>query len=180
MSEYIYIHIYTYTYMHAYVYIYTHVCIQIRWTCTYIFKYTHIHMYIYKHIYIYNTHINPVCEETLGSLVLQYIYMYVTENTPNVCFVFLQLCSSQSDTLRPDPPTFYMYICIYVYAYIYMYSCIHIYICMCIYVCVYKKHIYTYTYICMYPLLESRLLWGLGFLQTHFLYHIYIVTTSST
>ena len=81
----------------------------------YVYTYDgHAHIFLnllYTNTYTYNTHINPVCEETLGPLVLEYIYIYVTENTPNVCFVFL---------LRPDPPTIY----IYVHMYMYIYACI--------------------------------------------------------
>ena len=100
-------------------------------------------LYTNTYTYITHPHINPVCEETLGPLVLEYIY--VTENTPNVCFVFL---------LRPDPPTIYIYVHMYMYIYMHVYSIVYIYIYLCMYVCVYmsacvhKKHIYTH--ICMY------------------------------
>ena len=131
MSVYIYIHIYTYTY--AYVYIYIYVCIHIRWTCTYIFKCPFKYI-IYKHIYIYNTHINPVCEETLGPLVLEYIYIYVTENTPNVCFVFLQL-SARAKAIPSD-----QILPLYIYIYVHMYM--HVYIYTCMYTSTVDMHIY--------------------------------------
>ena len=97
--------------MHMSIYIY--VCIHIRWTCTYMFKYI-----IYKHIYIYNTHINPVCEETLGPLVLEYIYICYGKHTKCLLCLSTALCSSQSDTLRPDPPTIYIYVHMYMYIYV--------------------------------------------------------------
>ena len=142
--------------MHMSIYIY--VCIHIRWTCTYIFKCPFKYI-IYKHIYIYNTHINPVCEETLGPLVLEYINIYICYGKHTKCLLCLStaLCSSQSDTLRPDPPTIYIYICTYVYACIYicMNIILYTYIYMRMYVCVYMsacvyKNIYAHTYICMY------------------------------
>ena len=136
--------------MHMSIYIY--VCIHIRWTCTYIFKYI-----IHKHIYIYNTHINPVCEETLGPLVLEYIYMLRKTHQ-------MSALSFYSSLLEPKryPQTrssHYISICTYVYVYICMYIILYtyyIYIDLCMYGCVYmsacvhKKHIYTHIYACMY------------------------------
>ena len=113
--------------MHMSTHIY--VCIHIRWTCTYIFKCPFKYI-IYKHIYIYNTHINPVCEETLGPLVLEYIYMLRKTHQ-------MSALSFYSDQILP----LYMYICTYVYVYIcmyivlYTYIYIFMYVCMCIYVC---------------------------------------------
>ena len=128
--------------MHMSTHIY--VCIHIRWTCTYIFKCPFKYI-IYKHIYIYNTHINPVCEETLGPLVLEYIYMLRKTHQ-------MSALSFYSDQILPL--YIYMYICICIYMHVY--SIVYIYIYLCMYVCVYmsacvhKKHIYTHIYACMY------------------------------
>ena len=128
--------------MHMSTHIY--VCIHIRWTCTYIFKCPFKYI-IYKHIYIYNTHINPVCEETLGPLVLEYIYICYGKHTKCLLCLSTQTRSSH-----------YIYICTYVYVYICMYivlyTYIYIYVCMYVYIClhVYIKNIYTHIYACMY------------------------------
>ena len=54
--------------------------------------------------------------------------------------------------------------------------CIHMQTCMLLQVYLHM-YISTHTYICIY---REQVAVGPGFLQTHFLYHIYIVTTSST
>ena len=131
--------------MHMSTHIY--VCIHIRWTCTYIFKCPFKYI-IYKHIYIYNTHINPVCEETLGPLVLEYIYIYMLRKTHQ-----MSALSFYSDQILPL--YIYMYICICIYMHVYSIVYMYIYIYLCMYVCVYMsacvhKKTYTHIYACMY------------------------------
>ena len=82
----------------------------------YVYKYgghahifLNIHICIYTNTYIYNTHINPVCEETLGPLVLEYIYMLRKTHQ-------MSALSFYSDQILP--------LYIYVHMYMYIYACI--------------------------------------------------------
>ena len=106
--------------MHIYFYIYTYVYIQ-----------THIHINIY---------INPVCEETLGLL-------HVTENTPNVCFVFLQLSIKVFQQL-----------------------CIHVHI-----ICACPVHILLYMYILYCILLKLNILYTLYIYEIYIIYYIFFI-----
>ena len=158
--------------------IYIYVCIHIRWPCTYIFKYI-----IHKHIYIYNTHINPVCEETLGPLVLEYIYVYMLRKTHQ-----MSALSFYSSLLEPKryPQTrsshyIYMYICICIYMYVYNIVYIYIYLCMYVYIClhVYINNIYTHIYICafmyvyIYMHVCTQIRWTCTYIFTYIPMYIY-------
>ena len=117
-----------------------HVCIHIRWTCTYIFKCPFKYI-IYKHIYIYNTHINPVCEETLGPLVLEYIYMLRKTHQMSALSFYSSLLEPKQYPQTRSSHYIYIYVHMYMYIYMYVYNIVYIYIyifmyvCMCIYVC---------------------------------------------